>query len=97
MRRDTEGPTVDPYGPDRPDYAARTRETVTELPSGLVLVSIGDPEGACEAPEPAKEAPKKNLGAPFDLSNRSATYLLERADDWRRSCGLNKQARKTST
>ncbi|OWQ98249.1 hypothetical protein [Sphingopyxis witflariensis] len=34
-------PDADPYGPDSPDYAARTREQVMELPGGLVRVDYG--------------------------------------------------------
>ena len=34
-------PEADPYGPDSPDYAAPTREQVTELPGGLLRVDYG--------------------------------------------------------
>lgn len=33
----------DPYGPGSPNYAERNRESVTELPNGLVRVDIGEP------------------------------------------------------
>lgn len=34
-------PEPDPYAPDSPDYALRTREQVMELPGGLVRVDYG--------------------------------------------------------
>lgn len=36
-------PAYDPYGPNSADYAARTRESVTEEASGIVRIDYGHP------------------------------------------------------
>lgn len=36
-------PAYDPYGPNSADYAARTREAVTDGPRGIVRIDYGAP------------------------------------------------------
>lgn len=36
-----DAPAADPYAPNSPDYAARTRERIVKLPNGLLRVDYG--------------------------------------------------------
>jgi hypothetical protein len=57
----------DPYAPGSRAYAERHRETVTELPSGLRRVDVGEPVKRlpCEAPAVRRDkAPQPAPAAP---------------------------------
>jgi len=60
----------DPYGPQSAHYAERHRESVTELPNGLVRVDIGEPvhwaarKRSRPEPTPAPVAPEPAPAAP---------------------------------
>lgn len=43
LHREPEGPTVDPYGKERPGYRERTRQTETQIAPGMTRVDIGEP------------------------------------------------------
>lgn len=38
---DDGAPAADPYAPNSPDYAARTRERIVKLPNGLLRIDYG--------------------------------------------------------
>lgn len=74
----------DLYAPSSPDYAQRNHKTLSKLPNGMTLETIGHPPGTPRPPatapykEPALEpnpapvvdpkAPKVRLGAPKSAS-----------------------------
>jgi hypothetical protein len=65
----------DPYAPSSPNYAERNRESVTELPNGLVRVDIGEPAhwAAREAAQ-RKQTPSTSRGqadAPLTVGRES--------------------------
>jgi hypothetical protein len=71
----------DPYGSGSPNYAERNRESVTELPNGLVRVDIGEPaHWAASAvtrsqPKPASKAAP--IAAPAAPTVAPAVQLSE--------------------
>jgi hypothetical protein len=68
LRRDTEGPQTDPYGPDRPAYRERTRETATDIGNGLTRMDIGEPLARAHgSPQPV------SLGSPIEPSEETGS------------------------
>lgn len=64
----------DPYGPNSPGYAERHRESVLELPNGLLRVDIGEPVNR-EARE--RSRPKVAAAPPVAPEPAPATLTVQ--------------------
>lgn len=69
--RNSSAPQANPYDPRSPGFAERTRETSTVLPSGTVVVEVGQPVARLKGEGKRIASPAASVETPPNLPSAS--------------------------